>query len=324
MTERTRNIAVGITLVLGLVGVGAMLLLFGQLGSLFQRTYAVQIELPTAEGIAGGSAVRMNGLNIGLVSWVQMLDPPSRGVVATACIERHYRIPAEAVVRVERRSLLGGSGLLVFDLSRLSPEQMDRYLPDDGSATVRGGLVPAGSADAMQQIGRLSDQFEQLSQEWIQVGRNLNQLVEPRPPQSVDEGQAPGNLSSMVQRIDQRLAQLQPVLDNLHQWTSDAGLRRDVNAAAADTAATMHTLSANIEPLMSRLRVATDNLSQTLQSYGQLADRARNGDGTVGQLVNNPALYNDLRDAAQRLQSVLTEAQLLIQKWKSEGLPVQF
>jgi phospholipid/cholesterol/gamma-HCH transport system substrate-binding protein len=324
MTERTRNIAVGITLIFGLAGLAAMLLLFSQLGSAFERTYAVNVELPTADGLAGGSAVRMNGLNIGMVNWVQMLDPPSRGVIATAYIQRAYRVPADAAVNIERKNLLGGSGVLVFNLSGLSPEQMQRYLPDDGSATVRGCVRPAGSADPMQQIGRLSEHFEQLSAEWVQVGKNVNQLLEQRQPQAVDAGQSTANLSTMIQRIDQRLAQLQPVLDDLHLWTGDPELRRDVKAAAADTAAAMHTLSANIDPLMRQLLAASDNLSRTLQAYGDLADQARSGQGTLGQLVNNPALYNDLRDAAQRLQAVLAETHLLIQKWKSEGLPVQF
>lgn len=324
MSERTRNIAVGITLILGLAGVGLMLLVFGQLGSLFERTYAVYVELPSADGIAGGSAVRMNGLNIGAVRRVQMLEPPARGVRATLHVERAFRIPAAAKVRVERKSLLGGSGVLVFDLTGLTPEQMQPYLSTDGSATTSGNGVTVAAGDPMQQFRRLSEQFELLSQEWIKLGSNLNALVEPRQPQSVDAGQMQANLSSMISRIDQRLSELQPVLENLQQWTGDRELRRNVQAAAADTAAVMGRLNATIDPLMQRLTVAADHLAQTLEGFHTLTNQTQQGQGTVGQLMTNADLYNDLRDAVQQMQALLTDARLLIQKWKAEGVPVQF
>lgn len=323
MSERTRNIAVGITLMLGLAGVGLMLLVFGQLGTLFERTYPVYIDLPTAQGLTGGSAVRMNGLNIGEIAWVQMLEPPSLGVRVTARIERAYRIPAAAKVHVERKSLLGGSGVLVFDLSGLDAQQLQAYLPQDGSATLAGQKV-AAAGDPMQQISRLTDQFAQLSVEWTRLGSHLNQLVEPRQLQSVDAGQAQANLSSMVQRIDQRLSELQPVLENLQQWTGDPEFRRNVRAAAADTAAVMNRLNASLDPLMQRLTAAADNLARTLDALHTLAHQTRQGQGTLGQLMTNPSLYKDLNDAVQQLQALLTDARLLIQKWKAEGVPVQF
>jgi hypothetical protein len=44
----------------------------------------------------------------------------------------------------------------------------------------------------------------------------------------------------------------------------------------------------------------------------------------MAQLLNNPDLYNSMNDAAVRLERALTEAQLLIEKFKAEGVPVRF
>jgi hypothetical protein len=56
----------------------------------------------------------------------------------------------------------------------------------------------------------------------------------------------------------------------------------------------------------------------------KLADKARKGDGTVGKLLNDPALYQNFNDAAERIQKAVDEMKLLIEKWKAEGVPVQF
>ena len=53
------------------------------------------------------------------------------------------------------------------------------------------------------------------------------------------------------------------------------------------------------------------------------SDFASEGNGTVGMLLNNPDLYNSLTEAAVRLQRVLEEVQLLIEKLKAEGVQIK-
>ncbi len=51
-------------------------------------------------------------------------------------------------------------------------------------------------------------------------------------------------------------------------------------------------------------------------------DEARNGNGTIGKLVKDPQLYNNLADAVQRVDQSMTELMLLLEKWKAEGIPL--
>jgi hypothetical protein len=67
-----------------------------------------------------------------------------------------------------------------------------------------------------------------------------------------------------------------------------------------------------------------DSLSATLEDVRRLTRLASEGQGTVAQMLNNPDLYNSMTDAAQRLERALTEAQLLIEKYKAEGVPIHF
>lgn len=48
------------------------------------------------------------------------------------------------------------------------------------------------------------------------------------------------------------------------------------------------------------------------------------GEGTLGQLAKNPDLYNNANDAASRLEKAIAEFQLLLEKYRTEGLKLQF
>jgi len=53
-------------------------------------------------------------------------------------------------------------------------------------------------------------------------------------------------------------------------------------------------------------------------------NRVNSGEGTVARLLNDPELYRNLSDAAERLSLTLKDLQLLVRKVKDEGLDVKF
>jgi ABC-type transporter Mla subunit MlaD len=48
------------------------------------------------------------------------------------------------------------------------------------------------------------------------------------------------------------------------------------------------------------------------------------GDGTIGKLMNDPRLYEELSEAAQRLTITLRDLQAMVRKVKEEGLELKF
>lgn len=83
-----------------------------------------------------------------------------------------------------------------------------------------------------------------------------------------------------------------------------------------------NSLSDGVSALRSRYVALADDLAGAVGSLRAFADSARTG--TVGKLVKDPALYDNLNDATERLQKALDDLRLLVQKWKAEGLPVRF
>lgn len=360
MGERARNIIVGLTTLAGVAGLVAMLMLFGHLPTWLERGYLVKVELKEAAGLSVGSRVKMSGLDIGRVVALEMETTP-RGpmVVVSVLVDESIRIPRGVRARTEQ-PLIGGSPTLALDVSHLDPRdprfsELIAPLPTDGSARIVGEAqrpltefalqLKAAMAEPTRAFEKLAGALEELSAEWTLVGRNLNLLLEQRSLAEVDQGHMLGNLATVLARADQRLKELEAVTANLQQWTGDPELRQYVHRAlanAAELSEEMRQLAAkvsqttdratgliesagqNLERLVGRLVASADDFSAAVRSLQEAADKARVGEGTLGKLLTDPSLYDNLNDAVVRLKEAIVEFHLLLEKWKKEGLPVQF
>src|SRR5690606_9634577 len=128
-------------------------------------------------------------------------------------------------------------------------------------------------------------------------------------------------------------------------WLGDESLRTDVRGTVERIDAVLAEITAtaeawresarNVNQLSStageQLRTTTVRLVSTLQAaesalaeFRLLAASINAGEGTAGLLLTNPDLYRSLSDAAERLDRVLTEAQLTLEKFRKEGVPIQY
>lgn len=332
MKDRTINIIVGITTLAGLIGLAYLLTAIGGLSRSFEGGYRITIELPTAGGLHKDSRVVYNGIDIGRIESVDFQQPPRIGVVAVARITQdQLQLPGDVKVTSRFPSLLGGSA--VADIGR-KPGAVTGYLPTDGSAVIQGepavdfSLIAEELRNAlsgpMQEFKRISDNFDALSREWTLVAENINQLVEMRGIGEVDDGEAVGNLATVLARADQRLAELKQAIEGINKYVNDEELREDVRSTAANARALSQRFNDSLDTLKTRYVAVADDLSATVQAMKKLTDKTIEGGGTLGKMFNDPALYENLNDASERLKSAIDDVRLLVEKWKAEGLPVQF
>ncbi len=331
MKERTLNTVVGITTVAGILGLALLLTRVGGLSKLFESGYRVTIELPTAAGLHKDGRIYYNGIDIGRIESVQFQSPPKTGVTAVALVtEDVVELPDDVTVMVTS-PILGGSASAQFIRDDVPAEG---YLPTDGSAVVQGGPAVDFSQVAqelrealggpMDELSRISDNFEALSREWTLVGENVNQLVEQRNVDAVDDGDAVGNMATVLARADARLAELREAIDGLNKYVNDAQLHDDVRTTAANARQLSQRFNDSIEALRARYIAVADDLSAAVQSMQKLTEQARAGGGSFSKMISDPELYENLNDASERLKTAIDEARLLVEKWKAEGLPVQF
>jgi uncharacterized hydantoinase/oxoprolinase family protein len=215
-------------------------------------------------------------------------------------------------------------------------------LPTDGTAMLIGHIrTPLDEITAeldlrMEPVLQALEDFDQLADTYLALGRNLNELVRPQGTDGVD-GQEP-NIRTAVTRLNQVLARADEALTLARDWLGDEQLRANTKSAI-EKATTLidkatsavnrfaelaDNLEAEADVLAKRTVSVFDQLSVTLEEIHRLTRLATEGEGTIAQLLKNPDLYNALHDSAVRLERAIDEATLLMQKFRAEGIPVHF
>src|SRR5687767_4713457 len=95
MREGLRNFMVGITAIGALIGLAALLMSFGELDPLLNPRYKLTIETDNAAGLRPGGAVEFNGVPVGVVDAVFMVQDPEEPVRIVCLLDEHVRPPAD-------------------------------------------------------------------------------------------------------------------------------------------------------------------------------------------------------------------------------------
>jgi len=307
MQSRLRDFIVGLVSIIALIGFATLLLLFGELANLMQKRYPVEVHANASAGLRVGSQVTVNGVVVGSISAISLdLTDRERPVRILALIDERIDISLDSKPAVGI-SLLGGG------------QRLDLQMPTTGS--IDGAIASRTTVSVInghfESLAELVDTMKAAIEDARQTMARLDGAFES----------AEGGMDSIKGAADQAGR----TLTKAEEWLGDDQLREDVRGtlfnarqATASIARIVDGVEQDAPKLLSSLTRASDQLSQSLQQIDELLRQAREGQGTVGRLMSNPDLYNNLNDAAQRLTSVLRQAQLLLEKVRQEGLDVKF
>ncbi len=330
MNDRTRNLTVGVTTLAGVVGLGVLLFLFGYIPAFLRGGYVVTIDLPDAVALNEGSAVQLYGIRVGQVRSIDFKTPVGSGVLVRARIRDNVEIPADIHAEVDT-DLLGGTATVRLVPNNGPDAVYTEVLAMDDTAVIPGQL--GSLAGAFAQLNRLTGSIEDFSEEWRRVGENLNSLLDEG-----DSADGQPDVRSVFAGLDARLAQMEAVLDDIRGYTGDDTLRtnfkdtvanaREVSAKAIETTDKLDAMIGDAQTqlgeMSTRYLALAEDTTATLKQVQDILKLAKDGEGTAGRMLNDPALFENFADTALRISALADEAKLLVEKWKAEGLPVRF
>jgi phospholipid/cholesterol/gamma-HCH transport system substrate-binding protein len=342
MREVTRNFIVGLTSILALLSLATLLMFFGELAWVTEPRYPLRVLINDAGGLLAGNTVFLDGVRIGAVERVTLSDDPEHPVLIEAMINAEVRVPVDVHAGITV-AMIAGSSTLTLSSPQPAPGRRPEHLATDGSGTIIGrhqSLVDQLTAKLDERMAPLLEAlqgFQSLGDTYGELGRNLNDLVRPQTGDELAGGDKP-NLRAAVGKLNAALDNAGEALRLATEWLSDEQLRTDARAAVTKANLLIDKATAAVErytalaetfhsdggALLKKLLPVADQLDATLSDVRRISQAALSGRGTIAQLLTNPDLYLSLNDAAVRLEQALTEAKLLMQKIKSEGLPIDF
>lgn len=340
MKQTGRDFLIGLTALLGAIGVIGTLVLFGEVVLSKPTGYPITLRLNQAEGLTPGGPVTMNGVRVGKITELATAADPRDGVEIRILMEEGVRVPRDVSVMIAR-DLVGDARLSLTAIRRPGEEREAGFIEpgETVEATAKGLLDQiSGLLDTrLEAVERAADSFTELAGTYRRVGERLEGYLEVRSIEEVDAG-APASLAATLARLDRTLSEADA-------WLGDEALRSDVRSTIdrtnqaiskvaetvdewGETARVTRDASANIEQRIVEATIEIQGVTTRMDAAaGELQAilaSANRGTGTVAQLLNNPDLYNSIVDASRRIERAVFEAQLLLEKYRKEGIPIQF
>jgi phospholipid/cholesterol/gamma-HCH transport system substrate-binding protein len=279
-----RELWVGVFVIVGMLAVLGALFVFTDAAT-FRGRYIVTTLVPSAGGIRRGDPVQMRGVNIGRV---QRFKIDKDNVAIRLEIEGEYPIPNDSRVELKSSGLLGG---LIADI-----------VP--GSSSVE-------SADGTVLAGRTETTFSEVSTKvTAQVEGALDRVERLISNQAIDDVHAStAELKALLKQLStatgEQRKELAAISTSLRK-SLESMERSSANLEKTSSAPEIERTLKRLDSLSARIDTASASLERSSGSLESVMLRIDKGEGTLGKLTRDDALYNNLTEAAANMTK-LTE-----------------
>jgi phospholipid/cholesterol/gamma-HCH transport system substrate-binding protein len=302
MSPNQRNVAVGFTVILGLVFLSTMLLKFGGTTvQLLRRGDQVRVELTTdrADGLSEGAQVYYRGVTVGRVTDIRR-DPNNVNVIVDTLVAN--RLPANVTGEIRTVSLVSGISAIDLELTGGIDAKPQGNLADGTKLPARfvgADLIPASINAELAQAGDLI--------------KGLNTYVnDPAIHQ---------DLQSSIQNIHHITDNLQRSAVNVENFSNGLGkMQTEAAATLTDAHATVRATQDDVAKLTRQIDDRMLQLTVTLDNCESITRKIDKGPGTAALVLNDPKLYQSLVDNSRELNLTIADLKRLVEQWEQEGV----
>jgi len=325
MNDRVMQFRVGVMVLATAIIAGILIVLFGDLPSLVQATYPLKMEFADARGVSQGTPVRKNGILVGRVGKVTLNE--RGGVTVVADIDSYVPVYKDEQPRIGG-SLLGDAeislvpGRIVPPRQRLAKEEV---------------LTGAVSRDPFEVFATLEPKFGATLESLAEASESVTKLAGNLDRMFLGEDD---KFERMVRKTEAALDNFSIAMNNINDVMGDPKSRDQMKTAIAALPEVMADLRTTVqgigtvvdsadrnlknlegltkplgdrgEQMVAQVDRTIGRLDQTLQQAAMFTKALNESQGTLGKLVRDPKVYDDLAQAANNVNKLTKELRPIV------------
>ena len=249
------------------------------------------------DGLTVSKPILVNGYQIGRVSGMELQED---GRIRTELkVSDKYAVPSNTIAKIVSTDLLGGKAI-VFELGD-SPI----YAQD-------GHQLEAGSEkNIMEQVEPIQKKAQDIAAVLDSVLSSINNTIN-------EDFQRDFNRS--IHSIANSLKNIEGITGQLDELVGRERVRvSDIMANVASITENLKNNNEQITGMLANLNTITDqvaraNVANTVESANQavadfqaIVDRINQGEGSIGMLINDTSLYENLQNASKNLDELMID-----------------
>lgn len=254
-------------------------------------------------GLIASNPVSLSGVQIGQVKNISFLSDGSGKILVESIVERSVPIPANSVSMLTGMSLTGTREIIIKlgDASELITN----------GDTLRSGLQASIQDEVSQLVTPIRERAEEL------FGQIDSVMI---VFQAIFNEETRRNITGSFSSIQQTLENLESTTGRLDETIDREATRIDAIMANAESISknlknnneNLSNILSNFSEISDTLAAANisqtmDNAEQSIERLSHILQKIETGEGTLGMLVNDENLYQNLEASSKELELLLED-----------------
>ncbi len=293
----SKELKAGIIALIAIVGF-VLLFQFMKGKNLFTTDNVFYAKYDNVEGLERSSAVSINGLKVGQVDKIMPITDKDGKIhfIVKITVDDNFKFSKKSTLEIFEPGLMSGKELRV-NLAYGGEEAKD-------GDTLQGGFKLSMLSSIGSQVGPVKDQLQVVLHRVDSLMMSANQIVDEQNRAEIRallanlnktvgslEGTS-GSVNSLVEHNDPKL---QRVLDNADVTVTSARAAIDKYGNLAQSIDTQ------------KLNATIANLDNTVGKLNQVIAGINDGQGSLGKLMKDEQLYNNLNSASSNLNTLIED-----------------
>ena len=254
------------------------------------RTFYVQYD--NVEGLIGSAPVTINGLVVGKVSAIKLIDSTGKLQVELQ-VKSDFPISKSSTASIYEPGLIGGKQIMI------TPNLKDTSVAESGAVLL--GLVKPGLTSLVgERLTPLQEKVEKMVVSADVLLTNINTILDAKTKE---------NLKSSIANLDATLAEFK-------------GASKSVNEMLAENKGKINNTMTNFDKASANFSKVSDSiakinigktvkkLEQTLANVDKIMNDVQSGKGTMGKLMKDETLYTNFTKTSKELELLLQDLRL--------------
>lgn len=281
----------------GILAIGAILLLifgysFLKGTNLLEKNREFFVKYQNVEGLGIAAPVTINGLTVGKVQDISFANQKGSLIVKFS-VERDFEFSKNSVVRIYSAGLLGGKSLGIFP-------QYDAGNVAKSGDTLVGDIEDGMLSAVTKALGPLEKKVTNTLATVDTLLLSINDIVDEKTRQ---------NLKEAIEHLNTTLNSFSGVSENLnHILATNTGKLDNTFTNLDKTAENLGRLTDSLAQLETGKLVA--DLQNVVDKMNVIVNGVNNGEGSIGKLLKDDKLYENLEGASRQLEQLLQDVKL--------------
>lgn len=258
---------------------------------LFRQSHILYSYFERVDGLTAGNYIHINGVKVGSVKEISLINYDS--VRVSLSFNLGVKIPKGSVAYLESSGLFDEKAVVIRRGD--SPENMEYGETIKG--VYQGGMMETLQGEGEKLSGDISESFNRLNS----LLEQLNNTVGKQNQAKIDDilTGIQGTASEMNQLMQRKRSELENSIDHANRFFAN------LDTVSTENKENVDSVLVSMNRSLQQLERVSGELEKTASGLNEVLSKINNGKGSLGKLVNDPSLYNNLDSLSVEMKTFI-------------------